>query len=140
MKYKSVFLIDDDKDDQFLFKIAVAELDPTIQHDGAYDGIEGLNKLKKLQQLPDLIFLDLNMPVMHGFECLKEIKEDPKLRHIPIVIYTTSNSQADKQRARELGASGYCCKPMEYMALCNKLKSILEIGALDVTRTFMVID
>ncbi|CAN5234628.1 hypothetical protein BH23BAC2_BH23BAC2_27750 [soil metagenome] len=62
---------------------------------------------------PDLILMDLNMPVMNGFECLKEIRSNPVFLDIPVIIFSTSNYEKDIAHAEELGALGYLHKPNE---------------------------
>jgi len=86
-----IILADDDKDDHFLFQKALNDLDfPTHMHP-IYDGEKLMRYLSdNLKEPPDIIFLDLNMPRKNGSECLTEIKGNVKLKHVPIVIYSTS--------------------------------------------------
>ena len=65
------------------------------------------NKYNKYDDIPDLILLDLNMPLMDGFEALKQIKSTPKLKDIPVYIISTSRSEKDKEMALKLGATGF---------------------------------
>src|SRR5687768_6480192 len=85
------FLIDDDEDEHELFQIALEELNPTIKCITASDCDEAINQLRKKAVDPDYIFLDLNMPIKGGRECLCEIKNDPHLNDIPVIIFTTSS-------------------------------------------------
>src|SRR6266487_683666 len=95
-------LADDDADDQQLFKEALNEIDKSIRCLTASSGEEALNKLKTdLKQLPDYIFLDLNMPRMNGLECLVEIKKTNTLKHIPVIIYSTSSAEKDVEETRK---------------------------------------
>lgn len=126
MHYTSLLLIDDDMDDQLLFREALHEIDLPVQCDTAPDGMNALKKLQTDSLLPDLIFLDLNMPIMHGFDCLKKIKAHALLQTIPVVIFTTSNSPLDINTAKQFGASAYFCKPMHFNQLCSQLKNILN--------------
>lgn len=126
MHYNSVLLIDDDTDDQLLFNEALHEINLSVNCDTALDGMHGLKKLQTASLLPDLIFLDLNMPIMHGFECLKKIKAHALLQTIPVIIFTTSNSPIDISMAKQFGAAAYFCKPMHFNELCSQLKSILN--------------
>jgi len=120
-----ILLIDDDEDDREIFTAAMQEVAPANTCETAISGKEGLRHLMATNQLPDLIFLDLNMPLIHGFECLKMLKENDRLKEIPVVIYSTSNNQPDVQRAAALGASAYLSKPSQYTHLCEKLRNIL---------------
>jgi CheY-like chemotaxis protein len=126
MHYTSLLLIDDDTDDQLLFNEALHEINMPISCDTAPDGMNALKKLQAGSTLPDIIFLDLNMPIMHGFECLKKIKAHALLQTIPVIIFTTSNSPIDINMAKQYGAAAYFCKPMHFNQLCSQLKSILN--------------
>jgi CheY-like chemotaxis protein len=131
--YESIFLIDDDKDDQFLFRYALKEISSSIRCTHASDGLTALKTLDSLEELPDLIFLDLNMPIMHGFECLEQMKKNTRIANIPTVVFTTSNNPSDIKRARELGARGYFCKPMDFIQLISHLKEVLSTDFVDVS-------
>ncbi|HXL57699.1 MAG TPA: response regulator [Chitinophagaceae bacterium] len=121
------FLADDDADDQELFKEALSEIDKSIRCLTASSGEEALNKLKTdLKQLPDYIFLDLNMPRMNGLECLVEIKKTNTLKHIPVIIYSTSSAEKDVEETRKLGADYFITKPPGFKELCDKIKYILS--------------
>ena len=126
-KFKTFFIADDDPDDVDFFIEAVNEVDQSIQCYSASDGEEALQKLKKtLEILPDLIFLDLNMPRINGKQCLIEIKKTKKLSHIPVIIYTTSSLPKDLEETRKLGASHFLTKPSDFKHLCKELDSILS--------------
>jgi CheY-like chemotaxis protein len=75
---------------------------------------------------PDLIFMDLNMPVMNGFDCLAYLKNKTELRDIPVVIFTTSETLSDINRTRQLGASWFMTKPNDFNVLCKKLDKIIQ--------------
>jgi two-component system response regulator len=82
-------------------------------------------KLKKFP-LPSLILLDLNMPRKDGREALMEIKKDPDLRRIPVVIFTTSQKEEDLSCCYELGASSYVTKPASFDDLVNVMRTLGE--------------
>lgn len=126
MNYTSLLLVDDDADDRLLFNEALREINLPVSFEAATDGIDALRKLGKNNNTPQLIFLDLNMPIMHGFECLKRIKANVAFQKIPVIIFTTSSSPLDIHMAKQLGAAAYLCKPMHFMHLCDKLRSILN--------------
>src|ERR1700742_4342006 len=89
-------LIDDDTDDRELFSEALATVDPVIVCDQATDGAEALDRLIKREiSEPDIIFLDINMPVMNGWQFLTKLKSVEKYRHIPVIVYSTSSNQKD---------------------------------------------
>ena len=124
-RFKNILLIEDDEDDQLLFADAIQSLDFTMHLDIAGNGIEAFLKLGENEVLPDLIFLDINMPMMSGFEFLSEIKRIDRLANIPIVMFTTSNTPEHIKRSNDLGASAFLTKPANYEHLCSKLRSIL---------------
>ena len=96
MSLISIILIDDDEDDRDIFFQALMEIDPSIQFTGFENGMEAFKLLNdSATLLPDLIFLDLNMPCMNGFECLKKIRENRRLNNTPVIIYSTVTRLAD---------------------------------------------
>ncbi len=125
---RRIFLVDDDEDDQLFFTDALKEIDSGIQCSVAKNGKEAIKILKELNELPDVIFLDLNMPFMNGFECLKVLKTEIKLSIIPIVIFTTSNDPRDVQLTHRLGAEVFLSKPNDFNQLKQKLEQILKIN------------
>ncbi len=124
---KKILLIDDDEDDQLLFKVAIKSIDPTMICDTSTNGKIALDKLKVSTVLPDLIFLDLNMPIMNGFDFLVHIKKEDQLCRIPIGILTTSKNLLDQERTKEYGAKFFLTKPSDFQILCSKLREILSI-------------
>ena len=123
---KTVFMIDDDVEDQEIFTDTLFSIDESIQCVRPVDGRQALGALlKKGAVLPDLIFVDLNMPTMNGYEFLKEIKDHQRLNHIPVIIYTTSSDNKDKEKAKRLGASSFITKPSELLELKRKLEAVL---------------
>jgi CheY-like chemotaxis protein len=106
-------IIDDDRDDMFFFKEALTKMLFSVKCLGANGGIEALELLRKAEQLPHFIFLDLNMPHMDGRECLKQLKSDCKLRNIPVIMYSTSFSEETIDELYELGASRFLIKPAD---------------------------
>lgn len=119
-------LVDDDTDDQLFFVDAINELSPDIDCIIANNGLEAINQLEKIQQPPSLIFIDLNMPFMNGFECIAELKKMNQFKEIPIIIFTTSNHTIDMERSTAMGAKVYFTKPSDFIVLRNKLHEILE--------------
>lgn len=124
-KYSSVLLIDDDIDDRMIFGDVLKELVPDIIYNEAINGEDALAKLEA-GLVPDLIFLDLNMPRVDGKQFLAELRQIAHLRHIPVIIYTTSSHESDKKETRALGASYFITKPNSLHELSQLLKGILE--------------
>jgi CheY-like chemotaxis protein len=123
---KTCLLIDDDEDDKEIFCLAMAEADPSMRCSIASNGPEALGILLDRSFTPDFIFLDLNMPLMNGKECLREIRRHEHLRHIPVVIFSTSSMQKDIQETKELGASSFITKPPLVSTLAQKLSEFLN--------------
>lgn len=121
-----IFLIDDDEDDQFMFKEVLDSINPSLHFDTATNGKMALDKLKVSASLPDIIFLDLNMPIMNGFDFLVHIKKENTLNKIPVCIFTTSNILRDKELTKEFGAKCFLTKPNEFQVLRKQLQQILS--------------
>jgi len=134
-KITAVLLVDDDEEDKNFFREALYEVDPTVQYLQASDGQQALNMLHtSYDMLPDLIFLDLNMPVMGGKQCLQEILKSKYLRHIPIIIYTTSRQIMDIEEAKKLGAAFFITKPVYFEDIRRVISEVLEIKWKDRLR------
>jgi CheY-like chemotaxis protein len=110
----SVLIVDDDADDRKLFIDAVKEVDRHIECFTASDGQQALEVLRKsASKLPDFIFLDLRMPRYNGKRCLMEIKRDERLKHIPVIIYSTSREVEESQELKAMGAVHFISKPTD---------------------------
>lgn len=106
------FIVDDDADDRTLFIEAVKEIDAGIECISANNGEEALILLNDPENsLPDFIFLDLRMPRIDGKKCLLEIKKNERLKHIPVVIFTTSRDVEESKALKEMGAFYFISKP-----------------------------
>lgn len=126
MSYPVVcFLVDDDDDDQEIFKSALQEIDPAIKCVIANNGADALERLSNDSFLPDFIFLDLNMPGINGKQCLAEIKKSSRLRSVPVIIYSTTVSEKDMEEINLLGASTFFTKPSRYSELIQTLSRLL---------------
>ncbi len=128
-----IFLMaDDDPDDRLLIKEAFRE---SLISNSIYfveNGVELLDYLRHqdgftdpgLSPTPDLILLDLNMPKKDGREALAEIKSDPHLRYIPVVVLTTSKAEEDIMRSYDIGAASYITKPVTFEGLVEAIKGL----------------
>jgi CheY-like chemotaxis protein len=108
-----------------MFCEALTSISSEIECDTVDNGKSLFDRLMHHVKLPHIIFLDINMPVMNGWECLKRLKENSTYRHIPTVIYSTSSAKRDIGIAYSLGASLFLSKPEDF----NDLHKILEIIA-----------
>ncbi len=120
-----LLLIDDDTDDQEIFLSALAFIDNSIRCSLATNGQEGIQQLSAPESMPDLIFLDLNMPVMNGMQFLQELKNSQLTRNIPVIIYSTASDQQTIRQALDLGAFQFYTKPEKFSELVSLLHSLL---------------
>ena len=119
----TLFLADDDDDDCLLFGQALNEIPLSTRLMVAYDGEQLLHLLEhNLEELPDVLFLDLNMPRKNGWQCLEEIKQDNRLKMIPVVIFSTSFQQDLADQLYNKGTNYYIRKPSDF----NQLKSVIH--------------
>jgi CheY-like chemotaxis protein len=105
-----VWIVDDDPDDQYLFEITFQSLSPPVNVKLLNNGVELLPALIESDLLPSLILLDLNMPLMDGFEALRRLRANPAYRTLPVVVLTTSTRKEDEVKALNLGANGVLIK------------------------------
>jgi len=120
-----LLLAEDDSDDWDLFQEGLHETAPAITLHWVKHGDDVFNEAKKL--LPDILFLDLNMPGCDGIECLKLIKAEPAIQKIPVVMYTTSNAPAQVKECYSLGAARYLLKPVNYTGIFKGIELILNL-------------
>lgn len=128
----TILMADDDEDDCMLAREALAESRLANDLYLVRDGEELMDYLYqrgqytdlKLAPRPGLILLDLNMPKKDGREALREIKADPQLKHIPVVVLTTSKAEEDIYRSYELGANSYITKPVTFASLVEVMRTI----------------
>lgn len=125
---KYVYIADDDEDDRSFLSDAILEIEPTVQLKEALDGCHLLDILTGLSApLPDIIFLDINMPKMDGFQCLEQIrKAEGALKDVKIIMFSTSSDPDNIERALLLGADFYAVKPNSYNLLKSFLLDVLK--------------
>lgn len=123
-----VLNVDDDQEDREFFCDALREIDPTITCLVAESGMEALALLENGSLLPDYIFLDINMPMMDGKQCLKVLKSIPRLEPIPVIMYSTSTDTREIKECYKLGAIDFLIKPHSFEKLVNDLTSIFEFS------------
>jgi CheY-like chemotaxis protein len=123
-----IFLIDDDTDDQEIFSMIIGDIHSLAKCEFADDGVDALRKLTSPVRpfLPDLIFIDINMPRMNGIECLKEIKKLPHLANVPTYMYSTSDESFIVAKSLGLGADGFVKKEAKPKELEARLLNILR--------------
>jgi response regulator RpfG family c-di-GMP phosphodiesterase len=126
-KSTTLFLVDDDADDLDFFQEAIKQIDPYIRLISTSDSCLLLQELKRGQlPVPDLFFLDLNMPRVDGKMLLREIKSIPLYTSVPVIIYSTSIHPRDVHDACSLGAVYFFSKPSSFSELVTRLNEILS--------------
>ncbi len=126
-----ILVAEDDADDRFLLETAFAENGFKGKLEFVENGVELLEYLRNLKTdanndhpLPGFILLDLNMPKKDGREVLKEIKEDPRFKKIPVIVFTTTKNENEINRCYELGANTYVVKPVGFENLVKTIEDI----------------
>ena len=123
-----ILYAEDDPEDVDVFREALKNIDQKIACIVAKDGAEALSILENSVVLPDMIFLDMNMPLLGGKECLKKIKSNKDFQSIPVAIYTTSNRPNDITDCKALGANHYIIKPNTFSEVQKSLSGVLRAG------------
>lgn len=124
-KLSNILLADDDDDDRLLFTDVVREYAHDSRISFAFNG-EHLMTMLRSENLPDVLFLDLNMPLKNGIECLEEIRSDEKLKNLPVVIFSTSSHPGTISQMYEIGAHLYVRKPNDFNALRRAISEVLK--------------
>lgn len=122
---QNILLIDDDKDDCDVFEQALQLISNSLQLSCIHQSEAALTAITAFQ--PDLIFLDINLPRISGFDCLNEIQTNAKYSHIPIVMYSSSDNPKEVNMAYGLGATLYFRKPTNFSQLVQSLKDIITM-------------
>jgi CheY-like chemotaxis protein len=126
MQYSRVLLIDDDEDDQELFLLAMKEIAASVECITLDNARSELTQLENRALIADVIFLDLNMPIMTGQQFLSELNKRKALSRIPVIILSTSSNNETIKQAKALGAKKFVTKPSNFTELKNILHRILE--------------
>lgn len=125
----NILLADDDDDDCRFFKDALDELPLDVSLNTIGNGAELMHLLiKNLPDLPNMLFLDLNMPRKSGFECLSEIKQDEKLKQLQVIVYSTSLDPQVIDLLYTKGANYYIRKPADFTDLKNVIYKAISLG------------
>jgi len=128
-EYIHILLADDDEDDRLFFTDAFNELKISTKVGTFNDGVELMQYLNDPESvLPNILFLDLNMPKKNGIECLREIKSNSRFDAIAIAIYSTSSSEEDIEETFVLGANIYIKKPSDFTSLKKILSDVVSIN------------
>ena len=125
-----VLVVEDDKIAQLGIKKILSSSDLSVELVLAENGKEGVDYFDKAEAAEtDFVLLDLNMPVMNGFEFLENIRKNEKLKDLPVVVHTTSDNIEDLNKCRALGISGYFVKHIDYTIYKSNLQNIVNYWA-----------
>jgi len=132
MNKQPILIAEDDADDRYLLQTAFSEIGFPEKIDFVENGIEVMNYLDNVYEnnnmqekaLPGFILLDLNMPKKDGREVLKELKQHPIFKKIPVIVFTTTKNEIEIKRCYELGANSYVVKPISFDALLKVVENI----------------
>ena len=124
-----ILMADDDVDDRQFFSEAVGELKMNNKLSLFNDGTELMDFLENPEiDVPQILFLDLNMPGKNGLDCLAEIRSNPKYNNLSIAIYSTSSSEKDIEASFVGGANVYIKKPNDFIKLKKAIKDVISIN------------
>lgn len=126
MAYQNILLIDDDIDDQEIFMAALQATSAKVGFNFYQNAAEALMRLATKEVTPDIIFLDLNMPVMNGGEFLFAIKKHDGLKDIPVIVLSTSSHTETIRQAMAMGAQQFITKPDRFSDLVQILNSVIS--------------
>lgn len=127
IQVKNIFLADDDDDDVVIFNEIISDITKDITVTVAVNGRELMNLLQGVTVLPELIFLDVNMPLKNGLQCLQEIKNNYDWKDIKIVVYSTSAQPQQVEMAYKQGADLFLQKSISYADFKQALEKLLKI-------------
>ncbi|MBC7000401.1 response regulator [Cytophaga sp. FL35] len=123
---KLVYLVDDDHEDQEIFCDALEMVDSEVELKMFDNGVDLMADLHSESKLPDLIFLDLFMPMMNGEECLQDIRDNERFDEVPVIIYSTVLDMTKIEDLFAMGANRYLHKPSNFHNLISALERTLN--------------
>jgi CheY-like chemotaxis protein len=125
---KECLIIDDDIDDQEIFLMCLKKINKDIHCTTMNNGVDAISMLQSnLQYIPNYVFIDVNMPKLNGIDCLRSIKNIPRLKYSKIFMYSTTSENATVEESMRLGADDFIVKPAKTAELKVKLSKIFEI-------------
>jgi two-component system, response regulator len=122
-----ILIVEDNPDDETLLERALREIEGAPVATIVPDGVEALDVLRSgAQRVPDLMLIDLKMPRMTGFELLREVRHGLGFKHLPLVVFTSSDDARDIERAYDAGATAYVQKPLSFDAFTDALRAVVQ--------------
>ncbi len=133
-KLQHIILADDDNDDCVFFKAALESIGFGNKLTTVNDGEQLMDYLiANTETLPDILFLDINMPRKNGFECLKEIKNNNALKQLPVIMFSTTTAKVTMEKTFDQGSHIYICKPGSFKQLVQLIKHAIPIAEDQIT-------
>jgi CheY-like chemotaxis protein len=129
MDKSNILIVDDDVEDQFILKQYFTEFNFQGNLSFCENGHQAVTYLEEIENdesLPHLIVLDLNMPILNGTQTLQQLKQIPRLKNIPIVIFSTSENETERRKCLSLGAVDYMVKPLTLAECQNTIQTFLS--------------
>lgn len=123
----TLFIAEDDPDDLDIFTDAIREVNSDVFIQSFSDGDSLMKHIYSDIDIPDLIFLDINMPYVTGMECLRKIREDIRFIRTPVIMFTTSGTREDIMESFYAGATRYITKPNEFKTLINFFEQLFNL-------------
>ena len=130
MNQHTIFVAEDDEDDQFLLRTAFASTGVACDLVFFTNGEELISQLATSQERPTLVLLDLNMPIMDGFQTLIHLRNQEAYKTMPVLVLTTSSQREDVTRAYSLGANSFITKPHQYADLTRTVHQLQQFWLL----------
>lgn len=132
---KYILIAEDDEDDQFLIRLAFKEVSGDIKIEFVDNGIELLNYFNKIESgfdshLPSLLIVDLNMPRKNGQEALRELCNKNYFDKVPVVVFSTTGNELERNRCSQIGIENYFVKPADFLQLVNMASRFVNIAGL----------
>ena len=125
--HRHCMLIDNDEDDREVFGMAILEADQSASCSLVSSGLEALKQLQADPSfVPSYFFIDMNMPLMNGKECLAQLKQIQHLQHVPMYMYSTASDPRSIEEVKQLGAAALIIKPNTYQELVGLLRALIR--------------
>jgi len=131
---KRLLLVEDDPDYLALVRRALRKAGLNYQMDAVEDGLQALDYLwrrggfsdRSAESLPRVVLLDINLPSLSGLEVLRRLRDEPRTRRLPVVLFSSSREHSDRAAGYDLGANSYLCKPADFRQLVSLVRQVSE--------------
>lgn len=128
---RNIWLADDDEDDCEMLQFVLSELGEDMDVTCIRNGLDLLTRLKSNGTLPDLVLIDINMPLKNGISCLQEIKANLTTKHLPVIVWSTADNKVAIEQSYILGATLYIKKPDTFSDLKEIIRKVISMNLND---------